>query len=156
MSQSYKLGLSHFWSLELQPLDEYKELRSEISYESGLISQRIGWFITSQSFLFAALGVSSNRVAGSIETFRGGLLFPEIPIAAILLGLLVARVIAESYERAGRFRAKIDSLVGENANLRNLISSRSTTSVLVGRLSSLAIPTIFIVVWISILYTAYS
>ena len=136
-------------------LDLYKELRSEISYESGLISQRIGWFITSQSFLFAALGVSSNRVDGSIATFKGGLLFPEIPIVSILLGALVFRVVLESYSRAARYRSKIETLVSENADLAPLLSKRSKTSVSVGKLSSLAIPSIFILVWCNIVYQAY-
>lgn len=90
--------------MSVTPFDLYKEFRFEITYEANLISQRIGWFITTQSILLAALAVSSNRAGESVQASKGGIMFPELAIVAILLGMLTIRVIWESYGRADRYR----------------------------------------------------
>ncbi|SIS70953.1 hypothetical protein SAMN05421759_102531 [Roseivivax lentus] len=134
--------------------EKFKEFRNEITYEANLISQRVGWFITSQSFLFGALALSANRANGQIESFRGSLLFPEIPIVAILICLSSILMILASFERAGEFRDKIVTLTEKNAELRDLVSQRADFIAQLGRVLTLAVPIAVLIIWLSIVSEA--
>jgi hypothetical protein len=75
----------------------YRIIRGQIEHEDGLISQRISWFVTAQSFLFTAYAiVTSNLHAGTDKKEdQMRLLLLLIPISAMLTSLLIyATIIA--------------------------------------------------------------
>ena len=61
--------------------DQYDRYCRQIDKEDDLIDKRIGWLLTSQTILFAALSLSGDSVAG--------VLLQVVPIAGLGSSLLI-------------------------------------------------------------------
>ena len=46
----------------VQPVEYYKLIRSQIEHEDNLNSQRLSWFVASQSFLFTAYAIVVSNI----------------------------------------------------------------------------------------------
>jgi hypothetical protein len=55
-----KLVTAHDWSVQLETDDFRQVIRTMIQHEDTLRDQRLGWFLTLNGFLFAALGFAWN------------------------------------------------------------------------------------------------
>ena len=71
----------------------YQVMRSQIEHEDNLVTQRLSWFITSQSFLFTAYAILLNGPAGPPDPLRSNLMH-LIPLLAILVCILILSTIA--------------------------------------------------------------
>jgi hypothetical protein len=75
---------------DVTPMDFYRVIRGQIEHEDNLITQRLNWFLASQSFLFSGYAIALNtpmelRIGG-----RTHLTFLQlIPLIAILVGVLI-------------------------------------------------------------------
>src|SRR5579862_9359910 len=67
----------------------YEEVRGQIQHEDTLITQRLNWFLTSQSFLFTAFAIVFNGIAPVGSEGIRLLLLRMIPILAIAAGALI-------------------------------------------------------------------
>jgi len=74
----------------IPPLDYYRVLREQIQHEDNLLTQRLNWFLTSQSFLFTAYTIAAvnTPAAARANTIRSAMLL-LLPI----LGLSVAALV---------------------------------------------------------------
>ena len=55
----------------ISPADFYRLIRSQIEHEDNLNSQRLSWFVASQSFLFTAYAiVLSNLSPGKLPNIE--------------------------------------------------------------------------------------
>src|SRR3978361_1317658 len=81
----------------ISPVDFYRLIRSQIEHEDNLNSQRLSWFVASQSFLFTAYAIVVGNSPGRsphIERQLHLLVF-VIPIIALLTcALIYATIIA--------------------------------------------------------------
>ena len=91
----------------LAPADYYRLIRGQIEFESTLITQRLNWFLASQSFLVTAYAITLNApVDGALrnEGVQPRALFHLIPMIALAVCILIyttiiAAVIAQSHLR---------------------------------------------------------
>src|SRR5476651_1305004 len=85
---------------EMPPPEFYHLVRSQIEHEDNLNSQRLSWFVASQSFLFTAYAiVVSNLSPGRLPWVEEqiSLLILLIPLLAILTCVLIyATILAGS------------------------------------------------------------
>jgi hypothetical protein len=72
------------------PLDLYRAIRGQIEHEDNLITQRLNWFLASQSFLFSGYAIVLNMpVELRAGTARFRTFLDLIPIIAIIVGMLI-------------------------------------------------------------------
>src|SRR5262245_15011592 len=72
----------------LSAVDWYRLLRGQIEHEDALLSQRLNWFIMSQSFLFTAYAILPTSQAGPVA--EGSLaLAVLIPTVALCTSVLI-------------------------------------------------------------------
>lgn len=69
----------------MDPVFEYEKIREEIRAEYGLITSRLTWFVTSQSFLVSAFAISQANGFVWFHWFSTLLL----PAVGLLIALLV-------------------------------------------------------------------
>ncbi|MDB5334109.1 MAG: hypothetical protein JWP03_5260 [Phycisphaerales bacterium] len=139
--------------LLLAPADYYRLIRSQIEHEDNLISQRLSWFVASQSFLFTAYAiVVSNIQPGKLAWVTGQqhLLLDVIPIVSILTCVLVyativAGVIAIVHLRR-LYRTHAD--VSARAGFPPVQGHRRTQ--IFGQIGPLLLPLVFLAVWLAL------
>jgi hypothetical protein len=72
------------------PLDAYRAARGQIEHEDNLITQRLNWFLASQSFLFSGYAIVLNMpLEVRAATARYATALDMIPLVAILVGALI-------------------------------------------------------------------
>lgn len=134
----------------ISPVDLYRLVRSQIEHEDNLNSQRLNWFVASQSFLFTAYAiVVSNLGTGRARWIEGHLhlLVAIIPVVSMLICLLIYATIL-----AGTIAMKnLRTLYQPHANffagtLPPVQGFRLTR--LFGQAGPLALPPIFIAIWL--------
>jgi hypothetical protein len=94
------------------PSNVYEAFRKQIEAEDGLIGTRVGWFIASEAFLFAAYGAvlaiqTNHPLPGTIPVDHR--LFDAVPIVGVVMAVLVGcgigaamhrlRVLNKSYDK---------------------------------------------------------
>src|SRR4051812_48171140 len=66
--------------------DNYNLIRSRIEHEHSLITQRLSWFITSQSFFFTAYAIVTVNDSGKVDVKA----LPQIiPLVALITSSLI-------------------------------------------------------------------
>src|SRR5947209_4632982 len=144
----------------LSPADYYRILRGQIEHEDNLISQRLSWFIMSQSFLFTAYAIV---VANFLQRSPPGLaagqrlsLLVLIPVVAICTSILilitiVPGVIAMHHVRR-LFRGRLDRL--PDPDLPPVQGLRRTQ--VLGLAAPLLLPCLFTAVWLFLLVSGFA
>lgn len=138
----------------VSPLDLYHTVRGQIEHEDNLVSQRLSWFLASQSFLFTAYAITLN---GPIQLHFKDLeaqerllmhLLPSIAIVSagliwlsILAGFAAMRKLRENYYAHCESR------------IPNGFPPIQTTgrALLGGQLGPVILPLLFLGVWLVLL-----
>ena len=123
--------------------EKYWDLKNK---EDELMSQRLGWLLTSQIVLFAAYGIlikdippeSNKRLIYVIETFGIAIAF------LIFIGILAA--ITASYILYRKVNNKIENPLNEKQTL-----GVHPVLTVIGWLVAALIPVIFIIAWFMLL-----
>ncbi|MEP2776171.1 MAG: hypothetical protein ABJQ29_15075 [Luteolibacter sp.] len=82
-----------------EKIDRLKFYRNECSFEFGLLSSRVTWFVTCQSFLIVPMAISMGYPTASFN-WLAGILLPAVGIVTSLLvapGLYAARSTADKW-----------------------------------------------------------
>lgn len=141
------------------PLDRYYSMiRGQIEHEDNLISTRLNWFITSQSFLFTAYAITAGniqQVGPTTSHERLESLLYLIPLVAfaisavicfgITAGVLAMRTLRRQYQ------AYVDAVV---ALPLPPVQGYRITRVL-GISAPLILPVMFLVVWLFLLVKGF-
>jgi hypothetical protein len=139
---------------ELDPLDRYRLLRSQIEHEDNLVSQRLSWFLASQAFLFTAYAITLNGpVQLHSQNFESQvrLLTRLLPVVAIVSAALIWLSILAGFQAMRALRKNFDR--SDRSNLPEGLPSIQMTgrTLLGGQLGPLALPLIFLAVWLILL-----
>jgi hypothetical protein len=139
---------------ELEVLDRYRLVRSQIEHEDNLVSQRLSWFLASQSFLFTAYAITLN---GPVQLHfqhleaQERLLIHLLPMVAILSAALIWLSIFAGFRAMRRLRDDFYRAAG--SDLPSGLPPIQTTgrTLLGGQLGPVALPLIFLAVWLVLL-----
>ena len=126
-------------------IDYYRLLRGQLEHEDNLITQRLSWFLASQSFLFTAFAIILNGPMTSRFGDREPMtVFRLIPVTAIALGVLIWLAILAGISAMRRLRALADarSDLSEFPPLHGLALRRR-----MGLAAPVLLPPIFVAVW---------
>jgi hypothetical protein len=127
----------------------YDQIRAQSQHEDNLLTQRLNWFLTSQSFLFTAFAIVMNGIPEKtrVNVALRSTLLMVIPLLAILVGLLILIAIIAGaivlYELRREFRPVSEAAA--KAGLPPLQGSRLTRTL--GILAPITLPGAFIAVW---------
>ncbi len=132
----------------LSDFEQYKEMRSEITYEANLAIGRTSWFVASQAFLFVSLS-SAITVSGPQATIGDSLLFPLIPIIGIIISVVTLISVGAALARAWTISSNIKD--DFKAFVDRYQIKESGITAFLGSLSTVSVPLIFAVVWIIVL-----
>jgi hypothetical protein len=126
----------------------YGEVRAQIQHEDNLITQRLNWFLTSQSFLFTAYAIVAN---GTADVNTRNILLHIIPLIAITAGVLIHTAIVGGTIVMARLRAmfRTHESAARNAGLPAIQGSAVTRAM--GILAPLGLPVAFVAVWIMLI-----
>jgi hypothetical protein len=126
----------------------YEEVRGQIQHEDTLITQRLNWFLTSQSFLFTAFAIVFNGPPPPQGTGVRSFLLTAIPLLAISAGFLIflsilaGMIVMRSLRRF--YASKAPSKAAQSLpSIQGLPSTR-----LMGAAAPLLIPLVFMCVWV--------
>lgn len=128
----------------------YQVMRSQIEHEDNLVTQRLSWFITSQSFLFTAYAILLNGPAGPPDPLRSNLMH-LIPLLAILVCILILSTIAAGLLAMKNLRQHFRRMSAgcTVAPLPPVQGSRLTA--LMGQSPPAILPVLFLLVWVWVL-----
>ncbi len=97
-----------------EPLDKiYELLRNELTYEATLIAHRTNWFMASQAFFFTSLASALDRTEGVPLTLRGSLLFPLVPVAALIVCAVIFISVLSAVISTDNIRAEIQKIASQ-------------------------------------------
>lgn len=133
--------------------DRYRLIRAQIEHEDNLISQRLSWFVASQSFLFTAYAiVTSNLQSNKLAWVREQqhLLIVLIPTVAVLSCLLIYVTILAGVAAIANLRRCHDSDPDLAAKCLPPVQGFRLTQLL-GQAAPLLLPPIFLIVWLILL-----
>lgn len=135
----------------------YTMLRGQIEHEDNLISQRLSWFVTAQSFLFTAYAIvvsnfSPAHPQWALNQMRR--LAMLIPIVAILTCLLIYAAIVAGLLAIRNLHRLYGSFFGppSAAGLPPVQGYRHTQWM--GQATPLLLPLVFLIVWLALLVTS--
>jgi hypothetical protein len=137
--------------------DLYKIVREQIEHEDNLNTQRLNWFLTSQSFLFSAYAIVLNGLAPTVparsarNAAQMRLVMVLIPVLAMVANALIFMTIAAGQIAMSRLRRRF--LPYEPAaDLLQLppIQGHVGTRIL-GQVGPLLLPALFFAVWFVLL-----
>ena len=128
----------------------YKAYRAQIEHEDDLIGLRVGWFIATEAFLFAAYGVvvtvQSKPILGHALSVERRLL-EAVPIVGILMAVLVGFGIGAAMHRLRLLHARYQTAIGHVPPDYPSLWAEPTV-IFFGHLASALITPIVIVSWI--------
>ena len=139
---------------ELDAIDRYRLVRSQIEHEDNLVSQRLSWFLASQSFLFTAYAITLNGpVQLHFQNFEAQerLLMHVLPLIAILSAALIWLSILAGFHAMRKLRDDFYRTAG--SSLPSGLPPIQTVgrTLLGGQLGPVALPLIFLFVWLILL-----
>lgn len=147
---SHNLDLS---TPPIEPLEYYHLIRGQIEHEDNLNSQRLSWFVASQSFFFTAYAiVMGNSTSGRLPwvEHQHHLLAMLIPVVATLICLLIyVTVIAGTIAIVNLRRLYNRHGLPAGIQLPPVQGFRLTQ--LLGQAGPLLMPPVFIAVWLVLL-----
>src|ERR1051325_11188359 len=119
-------------------------IHREIHYEHGLISNRMSWYVTSQSFLMAALAV----VGGYLHNFQW-LAKWLIPPLGILISIVTFVSIIAAVMVMSKLRNEEKCLIDKHDPKSPFKLLRKQTHRM-GLLPPISVPSLFLIAWILI------
>lgn len=123
--------------------NDYAHARGQIEHEDNLVTQRLNWFLTSQSFLFTAYAITFNgppaQTVRNLAVRRA--LLCVIPVVAIVAGVLILVAIIGGALAMREIRRSY-SLSRPLPSLQGQPRTR-----IMGMLAPMLIPPLFVVVW---------
>jgi hypothetical protein len=132
----------------LSLVERYNQMRSQIEHEDNLVTQRLNWFLTSQSFLFTAYAIVFNGMpaATNENLATRALLLRVIPAIAIIAGVLIVIAIFGGVLVMRKLRVGFLPYRDQAAaNLPPLQGSSLTLAM--GTLAPTVLPLVFVFVW---------
>jgi hypothetical protein len=138
---------------EMDPLEHYRLVRGQIEHEDNLVSQRLSWFLASQSFLFTAYAITLNgpvQLHFQVFEVQERLLMRLLPVVAILSAALIWISIFAGFQAMRKLR---DDFELSCKNLPAGVPSIQTTGrmLLGGQVGPVSLPIIFLAVWLVLL-----
>jgi hypothetical protein len=139
---------------EIRPLsnfDCYQMVRARIEHEDNLITQRLNWFLASQSFLFSAYVINFNAPDSLRHDPRHLMLMAIIPIMAIGVALVVFMGVLAGLIAMRHLHLWLHRQVSREqlSNLPSLQWFPRTRGL--GMAAPFGLPPLFIVVWVYII-----
>jgi hypothetical protein len=134
---------------ELSVADLYARVRGQIEHEDNLITQRLNWFLTSQSFLFTAFAIVFNGSPPSGPRNVGirAMLLAVIPIISIIAGLLILIAIFAGVIVMRDLRGWFKKYESRAKSIGlPLIQDRRSTRIM-GMFAPVILPISFMVIW---------
>ncbi len=131
------------------PSDEYDRYCHQIDKEDGLIDQRVNWLLASQSILFAAVGISDGGSANDI--------IKVIPFVGIGCSIGIGFSILAAVRSIKRYREILQKKCPSDQDLLWCYPQlhRNPQNLLLGLISPIAVPTIFVLAWIVVLVLVF-
>ena len=126
--------------------DYYSLIRSRIEHEDSLITQRLSWFITSQSFFFTAYAIVTVNYSDKIDMHS----LPQIiPLVALVTSSLIFITILAGVLAVSALRKSYDARPDPNPDLPPIQTSFLIRTM--GLAAPLLLPLLFLVVWLYLL-----
>lgn len=136
----------------INTVEVYQIIRAQIVHEDDLNSQRLSWFVASQSFLFTAYAIAvSNLPAVKTANIHEQLelLIRLLPLAAMLTCFLIyATILAGTMAMMNLHRLYHQLIKNTPVTLPPVQGYRLT--LLFGQAGTLGLPPVFFAVWIVI------
>ena|ERR1051326_5262045 len=136
---------------DLSPQEYYNTVRSQIEHEDSLVSQRLSWFITSQSFLFTAYAIVTVNV--SARPAAQWLMF-LLPLIAVCTCVLILITICAGAMAMRALRAQYRHHGGEASAPHLPPIQGAAHTQLMGLSGPLLLPPLFLAVWLFLLIRA--
>lgn len=130
----------------------FDRLRAEISYEANLIVQRTSWFVTAQAFFFGSLGIGLDRSPDVKLSLIHSVYYPLIPILALAVSIFIMLSVWAAIVSANDTRYSLTSFLDNHPEFRDFTKRRSRWVISTGLASTAAIPILFIVAWLYVLW----
>jgi hypothetical protein len=134
--------------LPLGVIGLYDKVRTQIEHEDNLLTQRLNWFLTSQSFLFTAYAIVFNGTPpASAKPAIRSILMQVIPLigvasgALILIAIVAGAIVMHDLRRSFRSSHSAATHTGLPP-----LQGRGSTRFM-GLLAPLLLPVMFIAVW---------
>ena len=122
--------------------DLIEVVHREIHYEHGLISNRMSWYVTSQSFLMAAFAVVGGAGHNFLWLAKG-----LIPPLGIVISLIIWISLLAALVAMHRLRAKERALINLHDSTSPFGSLHKRTH-LAGMSPPALVPFVFLIAWI--------
>ncbi len=133
--------------------DGYKLIRDEIAHEDNLMSSRVSWFMTSQSFLLTALAIAQGGLH-QIPTSRINYFFPLLPIIAIVSDVLILAGVLAGAVVVHRWRHMLDESSPRYDAFPRV--RRDHAIIRLGWIAPVGLPVIFLAAWLYLLWAGLS
>ncbi len=137
----------------------YKVIRPQVEHVDNNLGQRVIWLVIAQSFFFSGFAILINGKASKPEfELIHGALIKILPIAALLTVLFTFIDVIASITYMRGLRKKYESSMAGDVDLDNAYPSitGSKGQRIFMHASPILIPTLFIVLWVILLYVQYS
>ena len=133
---------------KLSVIDSYRMVRSRVEHEDNLITQRLNWFLASQSFLFTAYAINLNAPDSLRHDLRHTMVLSMVPMMAIAVALLVFMGVLGGLVAMSHLHDWLRQYVAaaDLSELPSLQWFRGTRFL--GMAAPLGLPPLFVVVWI--------
>jgi hypothetical protein len=131
-------------------VDWYRLLRSELEHEDALLTQRLNWFVMSQSFLFTAFAIVTAN-AGRAPAARNVVpLALFIPVVALCTSVAIAISIAAGLLTMRRIRHEFAARTSDAREELPPFHGRGHLRAL-GMVAPTVLPLVFSAVWLALL-----
>jgi len=135
----------------VSPLDQYRIVRQQIEHEDSLVSQRLSWLLSSQSFLFTAYAISLNgpyQIRSKALESTVGLLILLLPLVSILSAMLIGMTVWAGMWTMLKLRRAYARQLAQTF-MSELPPIQSTGGALfLGHFAPIFLPVLFIVIWL--------
>jgi hypothetical protein len=123
----------------------YERYCRQIDKEDELIHERVNWLLTSESILFAAVGLSGNSMAGVIRSV--------VPWTGLILSLTIGVTVWAASLSLSQYRHKLKEVCPSGTDLDRCYPQlhRKKWIILLGLVPSSIVPLIFGTAWIAVI-----
>ncbi|HXU68607.1 MAG TPA: hypothetical protein VN947_04720 [Polyangia bacterium] len=131
-------------------IDWYRLLRSELEHEDALLTQRLNWFVMSQSFLFTAFAIVTANAERSAAARTAVPLALFIPVVALCTSVAIAISIAAGLLTMRRIRREFAARTSDGGDELPPLHGRGHLRAL-GMVAPTVLPLVFTAVWLALL-----
>lgn len=130
------------------------KFNNQMTFEANMIAQRVGWFITSQAFMFSCLvlGIQTDD-----KSLTESLYYPVIPFLGLLICVFTWIAVKAASEQAETSRESLTMLYGDqslDSETKDILlrlkasKKQSSEKLFKGRMPAKLLPITFALVWI--------